>query len=164
NDTLVKEDAVASIGETPISEIRTVSFNTAKDPAEKVVDLLKKMGAYLEGFSAGVCEVADQFRMGSPEEASRILLQAIEGIGSFIELLSAVRLVTGSELSDLSYENKSLKEREEKLLDITKKIQASQEEKDWITIADLLEYELGPLMTEWKEMIPLLESEVLKST
>ncbi|VAX22550.1 hypothetical protein MNBD_NITROSPINAE03-295 [hydrothermal vent metagenome] len=163
NDILVKEGAVASTGETPISEIRTVSFNTVKDPAEKVVELLKKMGAYLDGFSAGVGKVADQFRMGSPEEANRILVQAIEGVGSFTELLSAVRLVTGSGLSDLSYENKSLGEREERLLEITKKMQASQEEKDWITVADLLEYELGPLMTEWKEMIPLLENEVLKS-
>ncbi|HEB72855.1 MAG TPA: hypothetical protein ENI77_09570 [Nitrospirae bacterium] len=164
NDTLVKEGSVASIGGTPISEIRTVSFNTVKNPAEKVVDLLKRMSEYLEGFSAGVGEVADQFRVGSPEDANRILVQAIEGIGAFIELLSSVRLVTGSELSDLSYENKSLGEREEMLLDITKKMQTSQKEKDWVTVADLLEYELGPLMTEWKEMIPLLESEVIKST
>jgi len=164
NDTLVKEGSVASIGGGAISEIRTVSFSTVKDPAEKVVDLLKRMSEYLERFSAGVGEVADQFRVGSPEEANRILVQAVEGVGTFIELLSAVRLVTGSELSDLSYKNKSLGEREEKLLDITKKMQASQEEKDWVTVADLLEYELGPLMTEWKEMIPLLESEVIKST
>jgi len=163
NDALVGEGSVASVEKTPISEIRTLSLHTVKDPAEKVVSLLKKMGEYLEGFSAGVGEVADQFRVGSPEEANKILMQAIEGIGAFSELLSTARLVTGSELSDLSYENKSLGEREERLLELTKQMQTSQEEKDWVTVADLLEYEIGPLMTEWKGMIPLLEAEVQKS-
>lgn len=163
NDTMIEESALASMSETPISEIQTANFITVKNPAEKVVALLKKMSEYLEGFSEGVGEVADQFRMGSPEEANKILMQAIEGVKAFTELLSTVRLVTQSELSDLSLENKSLGEREEKLLDVTKKMQSSQEEKDWVTVADLLEYELGPLMAEWKEMIPLLEDEVLKS-
>lgn len=164
NDAKIAGDDVASAGETPISEIRTVNFNTVTNPSEKVVALLKNMSEYLEGFSTGVEEVANQFRMGSPEEANRILVQAIEGVGAFIELLETVRLVTDSKISDLSYDNKSLGEREQQLMDITKNMQASQEQEDWVTVADLLEYELGPLMADWKEMIPLLEGEVLKST
>lgn len=163
NNTQVGLGDVASMDDVPLSEMGEVSFITLKNPAEKVVALLKKMSEYLNGFSSGVNEVADQFRMGSPEEANRILVQAIEGISAFIELLDTVRLVTDSELSDLSFESKTLGEREQKLLEVTKKMQASQEEKDWVTVADLLEYELGPLMADWKEMIPMLENEVLKS-
>jgi len=32
-----------------------------------------------------------------------------------------------------------------------------QEEEDWIMLADLLEYELIPLLEEWKSILPLLK-------
>ncbi len=163
NGALVEEVAIASVGETLLSDVKTVSFNTIKDPGKQVISLLGKMKDYLEGFSGGIENVADQFRMGSPEEANKFLFQAIEGISAFVELLHTVRLFTKSDLAHLTFENESLEERENRLLEVTKKMQASQEEKDWITVADLLEYELSPLMTEWKGMIPTIEDEVLKS-
>ena len=59
---------------------------------------------------------------------------------------------------------KSIEENEGRLLDITGEMKQSQERKDWITVADLLEYELGPLMTEWQKMIPAIEEQVLGSS
>lgn len=164
NEKLMEEGSIVSVGETAISEMKSVSFVTIKNPAEQVVVLLKKMSDYMEGFSQGVEKVADQFRVGSPEEANLALMQAIEGITAFLELLATVKMVSQSELDHLNFEDKSLKDRESELLEVTKNMQASQEEKDWITVADLLEYELAPLMNGWKGMIPLLEKEVLGST
>ncbi len=146
-----------------VSSCSEISFVTLKEPEEKVASLLDRMSDYLDGFPEGLGKVADQFRMGNPEEANKVLLQALEGLSAFVELLSTVRLVASSDLSNIKSDTGTLAEKEENFLEITTNMASSQEEKDWITVADLLEYELAPLMTDWKAMIPQIRSEVLKA-
>jgi len=146
-----------------ISDCREISFVTLKNPEEKVASLLERMGDYLDGFPDGLGKVADQFRMGNPEEANKALLHALEGLSSFVELLSTVRLVANSDLADIKSDTGTLPEKEKNFLEITTSMAASQEERDWITVADLLEYELAPLMKDWSAMIPQIRNEVLKA-
>lgn len=164
NDRIVDtEDFLATL-DTSLEDVERLSFKTLKNPARQVASLLGKMNGYLSGFAVEIDKVADKFRLGSIEEANVSLLEAIDGLVALNELLSTVRMVSSPDINTLQNAGKSMEDLEKGLLDVTEEIRKGQEGQDWVTVADLLEYELSPLMKEWKEMIPHLEKEVLKSS
>lgn len=164
NDRLVDtEDFLATL-DTSLEDVKRLSFKTLKNPARQVAALLNKMNGYLSSFAGEIEKVADKFRLGAAEEASVSLLEAVDGLVALNELLSTVRMVSPPEIATLQNAGKSMEDLEKQLLNVTEEIKKGQEGRDWVTVADLLEYELSPLMTEWKEMIPHLEKEVLKSS
>ncbi len=147
----------------PISEIGRLDVVTIKNPLEEVIILFGKMGMYLESLSGGMGEMADNFRMGSSEEANSLLVQVVEGLSSFTSLLESAVLVARTDLASLIVDGESIKSREEKLFATLEDIRKGQENLDWVTVADLLEYELTPILEEWATILPSITRELQKS-
>jgi hypothetical protein len=149
-----------------LAEIELVEMTTIKNPVMEVVSLLNKMLEYLINLGEGLTVVSDGFRIGSPEEASKMLFSAIEGIESFSELIDTVELLTRSDTNSVDLSNKSveIESHKNELSRILKEIQSAQENKDWVNLADKLEYELKPALELWGRLIPEIIGELMKGT
>jgi hypothetical protein len=148
---------------TSVSEISSVQIATIKRPFEKAAELLRGMGEYLGRLSEGVGGVADKFRIGSEEEANTLLGKALDGLGVFTELLETVKHLSKTDLSAIVDETgEILSGKETRLLKALKDLEAAQVNKDWVLVADILEYDVAPLIGEWRKLLPLVERELLK--
>lgn len=149
-----------------LAEIELVEVTTIKNPVMEVVSLLNKMLEYLKNLGEGLTLVSDGFRIGSPEEANKMLFSAIEGIESFSELIDTVELLTVSNTNSVDLSNKSMEieSRKNELSTILKEIQSAQENRDWVNLADKLEYELKPSLELWGTLIPEIVGELMKGT
>lgn len=148
---------------TPVSEINSVQIVTIKRPFEKAAELLRGMGEYLGRLSEGARGVADKFRVGSEEEANTHLGKALEGLGVFTELVETVKNLSRTDLSVIPDEaGESLSAKEARLLKTLKDLEAAQTNRDWVLVADILEYDVAPLIAEWRKLLPLVERELLK--
>ncbi len=162
NGKAVEVDEIDETGKMAVSKINELHISSINDPAQEAIELLRHMGSYLKSFSEGAEAVAARFRSGDPGKANEVLTQAIDGIKAFIELLNSVQLLTRSDLTHLKSAGESYASKEEALLETTTKMITDQKNQDWISVADTLEYEMGPLMKDWSAIIPLIENEVAK--
>lgn len=148
---------------TPLSDLGVVEIETIRRPLEKAAELLRGMGDYLGRLYDGAAGVADKFRMGSEEEANSLLAKVLDGLGVFTELVDTVKKLSKTDLAQISDEGgESLTSKEDRTLKTLKELETAQTNKDWVLVADVLEYDLAPLMNEWRRMLPIVEKELLK--
>lgn len=147
----------------PVSDIASVEIVTIKRPFEKAAELLRGMGEYLGRLSEGAGGVADKFRIGDEEEANTQLGKALDGLGVFTDLVETVKNLSRTDLSTIVDEaGESFSAKEDRLLKALKDMEVAQVNRDWVLVADILEYDIAPLMGEWRTLLPLVERELLK--
>ncbi len=117
---------------------------------------IENAGKYLERLLPGFEKAAQLFRMGNEQEANEFFLEIIDGIEWFSEVVDSIIEATGQEPSLLNLGKESLQDRKERLLDFTTQMVESNQNRDWVLLADLLEYEMTPFYKEWQSLLPKL--------
>jgi len=100
---------------------------------------------YLEKLIPGFQKAADLFRLGNEQEAHKFYLQILDGIDWFSQV---VQTIVVSREKDL--EGEKLKDRQEKLTGLMTQMLEANQNKDWVLLADLLEYEMIPFYENWQ--------------
>ncbi|MEK6589871.1 MAG: hypothetical protein AABZ11_04255 [Nitrospinota bacterium] len=103
---------------------------------------------------------ADSFRAKGEEEANKNYLICIEALQLFDELIDGIKRLFNIDFSKMLINGETIQSRKEKLLKLTSNMHSAQVNQDWITLADLLEYELTPLIEDWIHIIPSLQHEI----
>lgn len=103
-------------------------------------DLIDTMNSYLEVLINASENIANIFRTGNEADATTQLIQYIEGLIWLVEAIDTIN-ANGSNLTDVSTKdlNNKLKEMEQAMLN-----------KDYVLLADILEYEMSELLGELK--------------
>lgn len=118
---------------------------------------IENAGEYLERLLPGFEKAAQLFRMGNEQEANEFFLEIIDGIEWFSEVIDSIMEATGQEPSLLNLGKESLQDRKERLLDFTTQMVEANQNRDWVLLADLLEYEMTPFYLEWQSLLPKLQ-------
>ncbi|VAX21671.1 hypothetical protein MNBD_NITROSPINAE02-790 [hydrothermal vent metagenome] len=164
DDNLFGNESFKSTRTLSIVNCRNISINTIVDPKGAAIELIARMEIYLASFSDGLTEVADRFRAGAIEEANAMLVSVIEGLQSLTELVETAKEFSGSDPGSLKVGEEDLSVHETRLIGILENLHDAQEAKDWVVVADLLEYELGPSIDEWREILPRLSDSLKGET
>jgi uncharacterized protein YicC (UPF0701 family) len=118
-----------------IGDIYTLEIGTT-DKTEICRSFLENSGMIFDDLRESVQKISGLFRMADEKEANRHFVKFLE---SYRDLIQMLRQSEGILKLDFQENLVSL----EKLSD---EIIAAQEKEDWIMLADLLEYELAPLL------------------
>lgn len=118
-----------------IDDIYALEIGTT-DKTEICRSFLEKGGMIFDDLRESVVKISGLFRMADEKEANRHFVKFLESYRDLIQMLrqseGILKLNSQEKLASL-----------EKLSD---EIIAAQEKGDWIMLADLLEYELAPLL------------------
>lgn len=120
------------------------------------VELERFTGA-LPVLSGRFKEVAIALQSGREYQALQLFQEEILTLQEFIGFLQTVQGTPGLDFKALTVGDKSLADKVQDFLDQLKKIVATFANKDYVLLADLLEYELAPLLDSWREALPLLD-------
>lgn len=112
------------------------------DIKELQEDTRISISEYLDKFQPGVTECVDFLRRGMGKKAFIILAELIDGLNWLIEAISLLERDEGSDI--LIPTN---------LFDLMKEMLSAMENGDHVLLADMLEYEISPLINEWKEKL-----------
>ncbi len=164
DDNLFESESFRSTKSLPIVDCQSISITTIVDPKGALIELIERMSHYLSHFSDGLTEVADRFRAGAIEEANAMLVSVIEGLQSLTELMETVRAFSIPGLDEIKIGEEDLSLREARLIGVLENLHDGQEAKDWVVVADILEYELGPSIDEWREILPLIIDSIKEET
>ncbi len=142
-----------SIRETPVAKIETLETEISSLP-QIVNKNLANIQAYLGKLIPGIERAAGLFRSGDEKEANQFFIHIIDGMDWFSQVVEslekAVDLIPGSRRLDEG----QVKGRQEKLVTLVQQMEEANKNKDWVLLADLLEYEILPYYNEWQALLP----------
>ena len=104
----------------------------------------------------GAQKISELFRIADEGEANEEYANFLESLRLFLQMVAEVKAILNLDLAS-AFKGRTVEDRVEKLSEMMDQMIKVQEEEDWIMLADLLEYELIPLLEEWKSILPLLK-------
>ena len=124
-------------------EISTVSLEKFAKAA------MKDSVNFIEDIIVAVTKTAELFRMFDESEANEKMVQIIDPLRSLITFINSTRQDLKWDFEKECINGRPIIEEWEKLHSVIDELKSTQEEGDWILYADLLEYELIPVLTSW---------------
>ena len=162
NGDMVDEEKRSGFENRPIDEITSLEINT-DHPLNVSLRVLGNMVEFLRHLVVLINQSADKFRLDDETEANKYFINCVEGLQTFVDVLDKVRSLNDLDLSQIKHGSTSAAEKQDELLKVFNSLQVTQTNRDWIAVADLLEYELAPLVSDWKDLLPIISSELQKS-
>ncbi len=165
-DIVINGDEVPSekfdnVLKSPLSEIELLEIKTA-NPRDVSLSTLKNLDPFLENLVTLLEQSADKFRMEKEEEANKFFISCVEGLQTFVGLLDKIKTLNVLDLTSITYESVPVSEKEDALLKVSNSLFDSQKSKDWVSLGDVLEYELVPIIKDWRAILPLLSDAITK--
>ena len=142
---------------TPLLEIKTleIEVSTLSDVVDKNIE---NADAYLIRLIPGIEKSVELFRRGNEQEANQFFINIIDGIDWLSQVLDMI-LAAKAISPDTVFDGKSIQDRRASLVDFTQQMVDANKNKDWILLADVLEYEILPYYQEWLDLLPQLRSQ-----
>ena len=145
------------VRKTPLSEIKTleVEVSTLSDIVDQNIE---NADTYLTRLIPGIEKSVELFRTGNEQEANQFFINIIDGIDWLSQVLDMI--LTAKAISpDTVFDGKSIQDRRASLVDFTQQMVDANRNKDWVLLADLLEYEILPYYQEWSNLLPHFRSQ-----
>lgn len=140
-----------------LSEIETLEIEVTN--LSDIVDKnIENADAYLIKLIPGIEKSVELFRMGNEQEANQFFINIIDGVDWLSQVLDMI-LEAKAISPDAVFDGKSIQERRDNLITFTQQMVDANKNKDWVLLADLLEYEILPYYQEWSNLIPYFRAQ-----
>ena len=146
-DTLMSAVSSVELLELELADLKDLMANNLSNAKE-----------YLEKLIPGFQKAADLFRMGNEQEAHKFYLQILDGIDWFSQVVSVIMQPEDGEAELPDADGESLQVRQKKLTDLMSQMLEANQNKDWVLLADILEYEMVPFYKDWENILSKLEN------
>jgi hypothetical protein len=147
--------------DVPFGEVKSLTVSSSL-ASQVIAEGLKGAMDYLQELVPLVTRISELLRVGKNQEAHQLLAQSVEGLQQLINecqvLKGSIRLV----YEGLSVEHVMILEGKGSILDLLKELLKVQSNRDWVLLADLLEYELVPLLQNWSQELAGLRADLQK--
>lgn len=110
-----------------------------KEVVESAIDYLDRVIIGIEGIN-------EDFQRGREDRATSSIVQLVDGIQWLLQVIEGTREIQGDATIDASQINPVFNQLIEAL-----------ENMDYVLLGDLLEYEITPVMKEWREKLILVQ-------
>ncbi|RZD14053.1 MAG: hypothetical protein EVJ47_07405 [Candidatus Acidulodesulfobacterium ferriphilum] len=127
---------------------------------ELVAQSLDSVDAYFSDLLKNIGKVADLLRAGSDREGFTDFAADLKGIGAFVQIMDKIALFLNIDYSMHKYKEKSVKDYFDDTEKLLSNILETQKTLDYVMLADLIDFEMEPLIKIWKEVILSLKNDI----
>ncbi|MDR1164373.1 MAG: hypothetical protein LBO66_00605 [Deltaproteobacteria bacterium] len=137
------------------SSISSLSLDT-RTLEDMGLNFLKVGPRYLETLLEALPKIVETFRLGDDHEANEHFLNFLEALQLLMSMLEQTRHVLNLWQGGDGENSSELSVYLDSLVEVLNTLISLQEQKDWIFLADVLEYELADSLKNLARILPLL--------
>ncbi|MFQ5561467.1 MAG: hypothetical protein ACE5FU_12915 [Nitrospinota bacterium] len=139
----------------PLTDSSTIAL-VSEPPRQLAKTSIENLQTHITQILPSLEKSADKFRTEGEEEANKYYSDCLGALQLFSELIDGV-----SKMLDLDYSKIHSKDgrKNDDIIKTQKLFEAmheAQTQKDWILLADVIEYELTPVMKNWLDGLPAI--------
>ncbi|MDR0549390.1 MAG: hypothetical protein LBI10_08315 [Deltaproteobacteria bacterium] len=120
------------------------------------LNFLEAGPGYLNTIIEALPLIVETFRIGDEQEANEHFLNFLEALHLLMSMLEQTRHILGLWQGQNTDSASALNQYLESMVEILNTLINLQEQKDWIFLADVLEYEMTDSLNELKDLLPRL--------
>lgn len=114
----------------------------------------------LAGIITSFNSACHDFRLDNPTQANHELISSIENLQLYLKVLEDALGMVGISLKDVAAEAYKIGNALEKLPECLNEFIEIQKQQDWLYLADMIEYELIPILQELDNIYEILPEEI----
>ena len=147
--------------EMSVDDIQQLEVQTG-NPKDLARSTLYSIADFLEKLLKELQDTSELFRLGNQERSNQSFLRCLDGMQVFMHTLETCRKLLGIsfELLLVPGENGqndiTVGESRRRLFTVLDNMIDAQTDQDWVLMADMLEYELIPILEDWRNIIPAI--------
>ena len=122
---------------------------------------LKNGRVLLDSLCNSAQKISELFRMGDEKEANKHYARFLESYQGLFQMIEESKNTLRLDFQNITIEGTSIDEKTAALGKLFDKMMQAQKEKDWILLADCVEFELQPLLKEWGRILPVLDEKAV---
>ena len=136
-----------------------------KDSISITREGFEKVSGLIESIKTEIAAAADLYREGNIKDASSKIVTIMEAIKPMVNFIQSVGMSFSLNFDEILFDqDTSLREKIESFLNTLQDLVAAQMKKDYVEIADYLEYQLIEDMTDWSKVVDILLKEIETGT
>lgn len=134
--------------EIPISKISDLQLTTVslREFAEASV---KDAPSIINRIAEHCRATAESFRLYDEVEANQKYADLLEALRMLVHFIDNVRNVLNWNFTSMNYQGDPVSVRWDRFMQLVNELKTAQEDGDWLMLADLIEYEIIPLLEDW---------------
>lgn len=136
----------------PLADLAVVEVASGT-PGALMDRCLAEALASLHPLAAAATMVGEQFRGHDIQTACEGLVQLVDGMASLVGILSAASATLGLDLQQLRCGEVPASARLVELASFLEALVSAQEAEDWITVADVLQYDVEPALGRLADVV-----------
>lgn len=140
-----------------LADVATVEIEAAR-PTDLLLSSLDQAVSAAETLGQTAERLALGFRGFDVSASNAELAQFAGGLATLVSFTSTICQAMGRDLADISHEGASAACMVDELLRHADAIIGAQQAGDWITLADVMEYDLGPALGRWPGLFDTLRA------
>jgi len=141
----------------PLETVDVIEIDAAT-PASLVAESLDDALAGLEGLRTHATDVARRFRGNRLAQANAGLAELTQGLGTLVTLVEAVSGAMGIPIDTVVLDGRPAFAVIEDLGQPLTELTDAQQQQDWVTVADILEFDLEPAISRVAPLFSALAS------
>jgi len=146
-----------SFAATPLERVATIEFD-AIAPAALVAASVDEARDGLAGLRQHTIDVARRFRGTRVGTANQGLAELTQGLGTLVSLIDTLGGAIGIRIETLAVNGRPVVALIDDLGPSLVAIAASQAQEDWVTVADILEFDLEPALAQCEPLFDALSA------
>lgn len=134
--------------EIPISKISDLQISTVslKEFAEASI---KDAPSIINRIAEHCRATAESFRLYDEVEANQKYADLLEALRMLVHFIDNVRSVLSWNFTSMNFHGDPVSVRWDRFMQLVNELKTAQEDGDWLMLADLIEYEIMPLLEDW---------------
>ena len=145
NGMALDEERIANLAAVPIDQIGEIEMET-RAPAAIALSSLSSSRDYTDRVREAFQRTASLLREGKVEDANQLYADAIDALSVLVYAISTAGQQLGETAEPLCYVQAEVHPWLDGLLQ-------AQQIRDWVRVADYLEYEVEPILADWGRRI-----------
>ncbi len=145
-----------------IAGVERIEIDSA-GPMAFVISCLHEAAVGIERVCEGAVTLADLFRGHDVAAANRGLADLGENVRALVQLLDALRGPIGIDVDRLLWDGRPVPDHLGELATLVQSLITAQESQDWLTVADIIEYDVEPALRRWHSILLALHGAASKS-
>jgi len=139
----------------PIETLAVIEAETAS-PADLLDDSVNDAINATDALAVGAERIADAFRGFDVSHANQDLQELAQGLGTLVAIAQALGQAVGVSLDRVTTDGTAASDMLALLCAQADELIAAREGGDWITVADIIEYDLAPQLRRWPRVFEAL--------
>ncbi len=146
-----------------IAAFQTIEVDSST-PIALIVSCLADATTAIERVCESAIALADLFRGHDIPSANRGLVELADNVRALVKLVDALRSPLGLDVDRLLWDGRPVPEHITELSELVQSLITAQESRDWLTVADIIEFDLEPALRRWHSILLAVQSAATRAT